>query len=61
MLVTQKRENIIDEVSNEEMQDFFVWLQKNKLLNTNFSKSGFFELASTHEHLKKFRAEKNAS
>lgn len=67
MLVTEcsvdfeKGENIIESVSNQEMQDFLVWLQKNNLLNKDLLHSNFFEYKSTHELLDKFRRTKKAS
>lgn len=62
MLEEKKKENIIEEVSNEEMQDFFVWLYENELLNTKeLNGGGYFTLPSTHKNFIKFRQEKNAS
>jgi hypothetical protein len=57
----EKGENIIDTVSDNEMQNFFIWLQENDKLDNQFLSRGFFEFIYIQNELLKFRAEKKAS
>ena len=54
----EKGENIIDSITDQEKQDFFVWLQENNKLDNQFIGRGFFEFKCIQNELTKFRAEK---
>ena len=56
---SEKGENIIDSITDEEMQDFFIWLQENNKLDRQFLGRGFFECKCIQNELKIFRDEKS--
>jgi hypothetical protein len=55
----EKGENIIDSITDEEMQDFFIWLQENNKLDNQFLGRGFFELKCVQKQFQLFKAEKS--